>query len=426
MKQSFDYKTQFKIIIFGILLAVPLVFLSAETVQELNNKIQQKNSDISKLEEEIKIYQAQLGELAKQKNSLAGSIKELDITKKKLNADISVTQNKVDKSNLKLQTLGKDINTKEGEISNNIQAIMLAIRKTNELELSSVIEVILSEDDFSLIWNDIEQIMTIREKLRETTIGLRKVKGELEDTRDETTIVKDELLLLKSKLADQRKIVEQNTTEKNTLLKQTQNSEASYQKLLIAQSVKKEAFEKELRDFESQLKFILDPSSLPSGRVLSWPLDSIFVTSPFGPRGAGFHGGTDFRAPVGTPVKAVADGVVLGAGNTDLTCPKASFGQWILIQHGNGLSSTYAHLSLIKVRAGDRVSRGEIIGYSGNTGSSTGPHLHLSVYASKDSGGKDAVSVQTIPSKSCQGQILTQPIAATNAYLNPMTYLPPL
>jgi len=122
----------------------------------------------------------------------------------------------------------------------------------------------------------------------------------------------------------------------------------------------------------------------------------------------------------------VSDGVVLGTGNTDLSCPKASFGQWILIQHNNGLSSTYAHLSLIKVTKGERVSTGQIIGYSGNTGSSTGPHLHLSLYASEDAEGNPAVSVKSIPSKSCLGKILTQPIAATNAYLDPMKYLPQL
>jgi murein DD-endopeptidase MepM/ murein hydrolase activator NlpD len=113
----------------------------------------------------------------------------------------------------------------------------------------------------------------------------------------------------------------------------------------------------------------------------------------------------------------MADGVVGGVGDTDLTCAGASFGKWIFIEYSNGLSSTYGHLSLIKVAKGQRVRRGEVVGYSGATGRVT--HLHVTVYAA------GAAKVQTLPSKSCLGRTLTQPLAAINAYLDPMQYLPP-
>ncbi len=426
MKLYHDYKKQFSVLVLGILLVIPLVFSSAQSVKELNQKIDQKNDEIEKLEKEIRAYQAELNTLGQQKSSLAGSIKELDITRKKLGADISVTQTKIDKVNFQLQNLGKDINTKEESIDNNVNAIMLAIKQTDELESNSLIETMLSEDDFSTIWTDIDNIIAVREKLRDTTLALREVKVQLEDTRDATTIAKNELLSLKSKLADQKKIVDQNTAEKNALLKQTQNSEVNFQKLVASQTAKKIALEQELRNYESQLQFILDPSTLPGGGVLSWPLDSIYVTQLFGQTVAakrlyasGSHSGVDFRASVGTPVKAMADGVVKGTGDTDLTCNDASFGKWILIEYNNGLSSTYGHLSLIKVGKGQKVSRGEVVGYSGSTGRVTGPHLHVTVYAA------GAVEVQTIPSKSCLGRTLTQPLAAINAYLDPMFYLPP-
>jgi murein DD-endopeptidase MepM/ murein hydrolase activator NlpD len=180
-----------------------------------------------------------------------------------------------------------------------------------------------------------------------------------------------------------------------------------------------------LRDYEAQLQFILDPSKLPKAGVLSWPLDKIFVTQEFGAKTgphrtyASGHSGTDFRARTPLPVKSMADGVVKGVGDTDISCPGVSFGKWIFIEYNNGLSSAYGHLSLIKVYEGQKVSRGEVVGYTGGTGRVTGPHLHVSLYASS------AVSVQTVPSKSCPGRILKQPIAAINAYLDPMYYLPP-
>ena len=422
MKLYHDYKKQsraFPLFLLGILLMIPFVFSSAQTAQELNEKINQKNADINKLEKEIKLYQAEIDDLGKQKNSLDVSLKQLDLTQKKLVADIAVTQNKIDKTNFKIKELSLEINNKGDIISNDIEAISLAIRKMNELEQNDVLATILSENDFTIIWNDIDNMATVSDKIRETIIDLKQVRNDLEDTRKETTDAKNELLALKSKLADQKKIVDQNTAEKKKLLTQTKNSEANYQKLLKDRLAKKDAFEKELEAYESQLKYILDPSSLPGKGVLSWPLDYIYVTSPFGARAGGIHRGVDFRASVGSPVKAMSDGIVAGIGDTDTQCSGVSYGRFILIKYNNGLASTYGHLSLIKVKKGQKVSRNQVVGYTGNTGYSTGPHLHISIYP------EDAVDVKNLPSKSCPGKVLTQPIAATNAYLDPMYYLPP-
>src|SRR3989344_2184904 len=430
MRHYLDYKKRFKSYFIGILaitlFIIPFVFSYAQTVSDLNTRIAEKNQDIMQLEREIAAYQTQLDDLGKQKNSLSSSIAALDLTRKKLIADISLTQKEIDKTNLKIQNLSSQINTKEKSISVNSDAIKSEIRQVNEMELSSMMEIILSEKDFSLVWNDIDNMATINSRIREHIIALREVKGELEDTRIETLDAKKELSDFKSELADQKKIVEQNTAEKKKLLTQTKNNEANYQKLLKDRLAQKDAFEKELRDYESQLKYILDPSTLPSGGVLSWPLNSILITQVFGKTEAGkrlyangTHNGVDFRASVGTPVKAMADGVVAGRGDTDTQCAGVSFGRFVLIKYNNGLASTYGHLSLIKANTGDKVARGDVVGYSGNTGYSTGPHLHVSLYA------KNAVEVKTLPSKSCPGRILTQPIAPINAYLDPLFYLPP-
>src|SRR3989344_1807523 len=391
MKQFLAYKKQFKLVFLGILFIslsiFPLVFSYAQTARDLQNKINQKNSDIEKLEREIKAYQIELNDLGQQKSSLSVSIKELDLTRKKLVANIAIFEDKIDNTNFKITGLSSQISNKQNSILNNIDAIALGIKTVNEFEQSSMIEVIFSENDFAAAWNDIDNVASIQNKLRENINQLKKVKSDLEDVKDETTIARNELVKLKSELADQKKIVEQNSAAKNKLLAQTKNSEANFQKLLKDQLTKIEALEKELRDYESQLQFILDPSKLPKGGVLSWPLENIFVTQLFGRTVAaqrlyasGSHSGTDFRASVGTSVMAMADGGILGTGGTDITCAGASFGKWVFIEFNNGLSSTYGHLSLIKVREGQRVGRGEIVAYTGGTGRVTGPHLPASLY----------------------------------------------
>jgi murein DD-endopeptidase MepM/ murein hydrolase activator NlpD len=433
MKQFQGSNKQFKpnniftalfILFFGILF-IPLLFSNAQNIEEIKSKIDQKNLDISKLEAEINSFQNQLNNLSKQKSSLNGSLEQLEITRKKLSANIALTESKIEKTNLKIQSLNSEINTKDNFISNDQASIALGLRQMNEFELNTLTETLLSKEDLTSIWNDINGMIEVHDSIRGKIISLKQVKGELEDTREETFDAKNELTRLKNELADEKKIVEQNKLEKNKLLKQTKNNEANYQKLLKDGLLKKEALEQELRNYESQLKFVLDPSKLPSGGVLSWPLDDVYITQLFGKTVAakrlyasGSHSGVDFRASVGTPVKAMADGVILGTGDTDATCPGASFGKWILLEYDNGLSSAYGHLSLSKVNSGQKVVRGEIVGYSGSTGHVTGPHLHVTVYAS------NSVKVQTLPSKSCAGKTLTQPLAAVNAYLDPMYYLP--
>ena len=416
---------QFSFFILLVAFVLPVLFSHAQTASELKNKISQKDVEIAKLEEEIRAYQVELSTLSEQKDSLARSIKELDLTKKKLQTDIAVTGNKIDKTNLTIESLSTDIGTKEEIIANHKNSIAIEIQKTDEFERSNLFETILSEKDFTIIWNDIDNMVTLREKIIEDIAKLRQAKGELEGTRNVEIKAKNELVALKTKLSDQQKIVVQNTNEKSKLLLQTKSNEATYQKLLKDQVAKKEAFEKELRDYEAQLKFILDPSKLPSGGVLSWPLDRIFVTQEFGAKTGPHrtyisgHNGTDFRARTPLPVYAMADGVVKGIGDTDTVCPGVSFGKFIFIEYSNGLSSTFGHLSLIKVGEGQRIKRGQEVGYTGGTGRVTGPHLHVSLYAA------NGVEIATVPSKSCPGKILKQPIAATSAYLDPMYYLPP-
>lgn len=409
-----------------IFILVPVLFVHAQSITDLKNKISQKDSDIAQLEEEIRAYQNQLDDIGQQKNSLNRLLRELDLTKKKLVADINITQKKIDKNNLKIQSLSSDINTKQNIIATNVESIKTAIRNTDEFERGEILATILSKEDFTAFWNDLDQMATIREKIRKDIIELKQIKGELEDTRAETIIAKNELTRLKSKLSDQQKIVVQNTNEKNKLLKQTKNSEANYQKLLKSRIAQRDAFEKELRDYEAQLQFIIDPSKLPSAGVLGWPLEKIFITQLFGKTvdsrrlyASGTHNGVDFRASVGTPVMAMAEGTVLGVGDTDLTCTGASFGKFVFIKYSNGLSSTFGHLSLTKVYEGQNVRRGEIVGYSGNTGHTTGPHLHVSLYAS------EAVKMASKPSVACGGRIYRLPVAPVNAYLDAMYYLPP-
>ena len=130
--------------------------------------------------------------------------------------------------------------------------------------------------------------------------------------------------------------------------------------------------EMDLQVYEASLK--------ESARVPSiWPVEGEstdnfgYRGNPFGGGGSEFHPGQDIAAPRGTPVYAPADGSVIEAGW------KNGYGQTVVIDHGNGLTTRYGHLSKVGVATGQELKRGQELGLVGSTGRSTGPHLHYEV-----------------------------------------------
>ena len=116
------------------------------------------------------------------------------------------------------------------------------------------------------------------------------------------------------------------------------------------------------------------------GEGFIWPTPGFYtITSPFGYRVHPitglwrFHGGIDIGAPLGAQTLAVADGTVLIAGWDN------SYGNYIILDHGGGVHTLYAHLSQMHVSTGQTIRQGEVIGLVGSTGNSTGPHLHFEV-----------------------------------------------
>jgi murein DD-endopeptidase MepM/ murein hydrolase activator NlpD len=113
-----------------------------------------------------------------------------------------------------------------------------------------------------------------------------------------------------------------------------------------------------------------DLSRIASG--FGYRIDPVYKTTKF-------HAGLDFAAPQGTPIYATANGTVITAGNTG-----NGYGNHVVINHGYGYETLYGHMFRVKARVGQKVKRGEIIGYVGSTGKSTGPHCHYEVHRNGD------------------------------------------
>jgi len=345
-----------------------------------------------------------------------------------LDADIKKTKTQIDVANLAIKKLGINIQASTDKVSHYQSIISEELKNIQYSEDSSLIVNLLSQRNISDVLMEIDNLRTLNEELKKQIDTLGTEKKVLVQNKTQKEETKKELTTLQIELTGKKKVVEANTQEQSQILKETKSQEKIYQDLVKQRQAQKLALEKELFDYESTLKYTLNPALIPKpslAAMLSWPLDKVTITQLFGKTSAsarlyvsGTHNGVDFGAKLGTPAKATASGVIIGAGDTDLTCKGASFGRWVLIKHDNGLATIYGHLSVIGVKEGQKVAVGDIIGYTGNTGYSTGPHLHISVYDG------NAVHVENRPSVSCGGKIYRMPIAPIAAYLDPMVYFP--
>lgn len=413
------------LVIFGLVLS--WLAASAAPEENLKARIQEKNEEIKKLEAEAQKYRETLEDIEKQADSLENRVRSLDRSVNRLTANIRVTNAKINVTALEIEELAEGIEEKESAIERNRSRIKELVAVLAENDRETPLEIVMKNDTISSFFAALDGIVSVQQEMQAVLKEQRDARDELKDRKESAEKKKHQLNNLVGNLGDQKNLQEYERRERSGLLAETKSQERRYQEMLAEVERKREALQQEINALESGLAETFDRSLLPKvgSGILGWPLpDPIFVTQYFGNtafarrgayRGKG-HNGVDLRASLGTPVFAAEQGIVRGTGDTDLSCRRAAYGRWILIDHTNNLSTLYAHLSLVKVKSGETVNRGSLIGYSGKTGYATGPHLHFTVFA------KQAVEIGQLKSRVC-GRNMTLPLSPFGGYLNPLDYL---
>jgi|AntRauTorckE6833_2_1112554.scaffolds.fasta_scaffold00861_7 murein DD-endopeptidase MepM/ murein hydrolase activator NlpD len=412
---------------------IPSVFANSE-IEVLRDEIADRSNRLQEIEAEIAKYSAELQEVGAERKTLQSAINKLELERKKVNAEISKTENQITSTDLEINKLVLEINRTEKDIDSAQAGISELIRSQHKNAEDSLIEMLLSNQKLSEFWSTYDAHESIRDNLYTKVSELSQAKEILQTKREESESKRNSLSSLKNQYSDQNQILSNTKAEQAELLEITKSEEQSYQQLLARQESDRENILKELREFESKLQFILDPNTIPTPgtMVFSWPIQNVIITQLFGGTefaarnaaaygGRAYHPGVDFGAPRGTAIYAPLTGTVRATGNTDLVPGCYSWGKWTLVDHSNGLTTLYAHQDLISVSPGQKVSTGDVIGYVGSTGFSTGPHLHFTVYAKEGVNVRKFNEIKTVTS--C-GPAST-PVAAIDAYIDPMLYLPP-
>ena len=269
-----------------------------------------------------------------------------------------------------------------------LEKYKVRVRAMEESGRYSYIEVLFGANsigEFLSLIDDIGDIMRSDKELeksyRESVAELKAVKAEYEEAKAEMESSKKELEALKAQQ-------EKDIAEAAAVISSLQSDISSNSSFLSQLSAQEKALQAEINKKVNELNEQQKPnngnngSSVVGNGNLVWPSYCTYITSRQGPRihpvTGEFknHGGTDIGASYGTAIWAADSGTVVRSSDGW----NGGWGNYVMIDHGNGMQTLYAHMSSRAVSVGQTVSRGQVIGYVGSTGMSTGAHLHFEMY----------------------------------------------
>lgn len=366
--------------------------VSGDAGSELERAIEEKNAELKRIQGDREKLEQELNEVQKIKGSLSGEVKNLEYNIKQL--DFAVRSNKVaiQKFELELDDLERGLGMSQKEIRSKKATLSRLMKELYERDNEQGLFVFLGKENLSDGIAELETLFILNRNLTENIAELEAVQNDLKLKTALAEQKKRQRELEKSSLENRQVIIQDQKMEKQKLLAITKNQEQTFQVKIDELEKQQLEISRIISDYEQKIRESFNPGLLPDkrGGVLAYPVSSPVKTQGYGKTKFAerayktkFHGGVDFGARIGTPIFAAEDGIIKITDNNDrgaLRWQKYQFGLYVLINHPNNLSTLYAHLSRAVVKAGDTVKRGDLIGYSGNSGYTTGPHLHFAVY----------------------------------------------
>lgn len=370
-------KLKYKIYVFVLLTIIVsnlsfLPKLAAEPLEDELEKIKSEKETTQKKIEDIKNQEsAYIKEVTDIEQDLLSSLDELN----DLNARLADKKSKMDKITIDLVVKQEEINKIEKELNQRLEIFNNRIKIIYKNKDKNILEVLFKSGDFIEF---VSRLKTMRLLAKQDAEAISEIKQD----RNILLNSKKEVLDLKKNEKEEKQEIEELLNQAELKKRGVENIYNKKKELLSVTSANKNALilmENQLYVKELEITKMLQSynyGNAPTGRLL-WPVAGK-ISSGFGYRSSlsgnkRFHSGVDLYAPMGTPVYACESGQVIKAEYN------GGYGYFILIYHGGGFATSYAHLSGFAISVGQNVSRGQIIGYVGTTGYTTGPHLHLEV-----------------------------------------------
>lgn len=345
-----------------------------DNLNEVNSQKEESQNKVNNLSSQIDSYESQINSLKSEIETKTNEVNELQKKLDELEAEREKNQSLLDE---RLVTLYES-----GEVS-YLDMLLSSTDLTEFISSYYMIETLTAADKELIqnLENDKKEIADTQEKVNSSLNEIETKKSELETVQQQLSDAKDEEQTKVDKLTEQSHDLESDVEEYEKKMKELDAKEKAQEAAL--QKKYEEAKKKAEQNASSGSSSSGSGSSSAAGSTVSSkgfirPVKTGSITATMYYSSGKYHGAVDFGVSVGTPVYAAADGIVVTStwGGSD------SYGYYIKIKHYNGLYTLYAHGSSLVVSVGQEVKQGQLIMYSGNTGNSTGPHLHFEVRVS--------------------------------------------
>ena len=357
------YKTSLIIIIF--LIATTSLFSFANNATYYNNQLQENKNKQKNISNQLNKVKKKEKDIITKIQTLESKINESEEEIKTLRARISKTETEIDKTLKNLKIAEENIKDKQDIMGERISVIY----KNGNIGYA---EVLLNSESFTELLTNLDMVKKIIAHDVDLLKELKRQKDIIEREKISLENQKRQLINLKSSVEQEQKSLQVSRGEQERLRKDLVKDKVALERML--DQAKKEADEltNKLRSLQSSGDYI--------GGVLQWPVPGYTrINSPFGTRihpilnVPKLHTGIDISVPAGKDVVAAGNGKVVTAGNL------GGYGKTVIIDHGGGIMTLYAHNSKLLVSAGSNVVKGQKIALVGSTGMSTGPHVHFEV-----------------------------------------------
>ena len=358
-------KSRFAMIVAILLMLTFVVetsLASAATLSQIRNNIKNKQQELNESRAKEKSLGDQVNSLEQQINSKQSDIDELE-------ASISEAQ-------AKLETLEEELAAAEEKVNTQNENLNARLRNMYKNGSVGFIDVLMDSGSFSEFLNNLSLVEKVYTSDQDVLEELQKAYDEIDAKKKEIETLQAELSESKATMEEQKSSLEADKASVEKKKSEIAADSAETQRELDKLEADAQALTSSIRNSGSS-----SSSSKYNGGIMAWPVPSCHtVSSGYGGRihpttgKYKFHGGLDIPGSYGSAIVAANSGKVIWAGNRG-----DSYGNYVIIDHGGGVSTLYGHSSKVLVSTGQRVSRGQRIANVGSTGRSTGPHCHFEV-----------------------------------------------